>query len=141
MKFAYAAAMAASTALLCLGTPAQAKCGDSGNCNHGRIYVKTIKAKTAISTTTTRSTRAIAQNPRKQRRFIGLSAKPRRFKELRKQRRSERRGTTVNPSGRSQDRPHPQGEHHPDGVALPDREEGGEPKDREHEPRRAVDPP
>jgi len=64
MKFAHAAAMAATTALLCLGTPAQARCGDSGTCNHGRIYVKTTKSK-SVATTTTRSTRAIAAKSRK----------------------------------------------------------------------------
>jgi soluble lytic murein transglycosylase-like protein len=64
MKFAHAAAMAATTALLCLGTPAQAKCADSGNCTHGRIYVKTIKKK-SVATTHTRSTRAIAAKPKK----------------------------------------------------------------------------
>jgi soluble lytic murein transglycosylase-like protein len=64
MKFAQAAAMAATTALLCLGTPAQAKCADSGNCNHGRVYVKTIKKK-STATTHTSSTRAIAVKPKK----------------------------------------------------------------------------
>jgi len=64
MKFAHAAAMAATTALLCLGTPALAKCGDSGNCNHGRTYVKTIKKK-SVATTHTRSTRAITARTKK----------------------------------------------------------------------------
>ena len=66
MKFAYAALMAAFTACLCLSTTAEAKCGDSGTCSHGRIYLKPVKTTTAKATArTTTSTRAIAAKPRK----------------------------------------------------------------------------
>ena len=66
MKFAYAALMAAWTACLCLSTPAEARCGDSGTCTHGRIYLKPVKTTTAKATArTTTTTRAIAAKPRK----------------------------------------------------------------------------
>jgi len=63
--------MAAWTACLCLSTPAEARCGDSGTCNHGRIYLKPVKTTTAKATArtttvkTTRTTRAIAAKPKK----------------------------------------------------------------------------
>jgi hypothetical protein len=60
--------MAAWTACLCLSTPAEARCGDSGTCNHGRIYLKPVKTTTAKATAkTTTTTRAIAAKPRKTR--------------------------------------------------------------------------
>ncbi len=66
MKLAYAALMAAWTACLCLSTPAEAKCGDSGTCIHGRVYLKPVKTTTAKATArTTTTTRAIAAKPRK----------------------------------------------------------------------------
>lgn len=76
MKLTYAALAAAFTACLCLSTTAEAKCGDSGTCNHGRIYLKPVKTTTAKATPrTTTSTRAIAAKPRKIRQVQHVRAK------------------------------------------------------------------
>jgi len=66
MKFAYAATTAALTAILCLSTPAQAKC-DSGHCTHGRTYQKPVKAKTAVSKSKATSTTSRAIKAKKTR--------------------------------------------------------------------------
>lgn len=81
MKFAYAALMAAWTACLCLSTPAEARCGDSGTCNHGRVYLKPVKTTTAKATArtttvkTTRTTRAIAAKPKRTKQVQRVRAK------------------------------------------------------------------
>lgn len=81
MKFAYAALMAAWTACLCLSTPAEARCGDSGTCNHGRVYLKPVKTTTAKATArtttvkTTRTARAIAAKPKRTKQVQRVRAK------------------------------------------------------------------